>query len=80
MPFGFYSLLEASILVLNAICILHEQRFLAKYGWGSEAYNFGSDVSMKSRLLTFITSVRTVMRIPLIGLNTILIIFKLIMG
>ncbi|VDD80504.1 unnamed protein product [Mesocestoides corti] len=59
MPFGFYSLLEASILVLNAICILHEQRFLAK--------------SCPNTLqCTFV--------VPLIGLNTILIIFKLIMG
>ncbi|VDK33012.1 unnamed protein product [Taenia asiatica] len=80
MAFGLYALLEASILVLNAICVLNEQRFLVKYGWGSDAYQFGSDVSTKSRLLTFITSVRTVMRIPLIGVNTLLIIFKLIMG
>ncbi|VDL62648.1 unnamed protein product [Hymenolepis diminuta] len=62
MAFGLYALLEASVLILNAICILHEQRFLAKFGWGSDAYQFGTDNSMKSRLLTFITSVRTVMR------------------
>nr|CUU97777.1 hypothetical transcript [Hymenolepis microstoma] len=62
MAFGLYALLEASVLILNAICILHEQRFLAKYGWGSDAYQFGTDSSMKSRLLTFIISVRTVMR------------------
>ena len=30
MAFGFYSLLEASLLVLNAICVLHEERFLSK--------------------------------------------------
>ena len=30
MAFGLYSLLEAVLLTLNAICILHEQRFLAK--------------------------------------------------
>ncbi|VUZ46023.1 unnamed protein product [Hymenolepis diminuta] len=80
MAFGLYALLEASVLILNAICILHEQRFLAKFGWGSDAYQFGTDNSMKSRLLTFITSVRTVMRIPLIGVNTLLIVFKLILG
>ncbi|CDS40619.1 immediate early response 3 interacting protein [Echinococcus multilocularis] len=55
MAFGLYALLEASVLVLNAVCILNEQRFLAKYGWGPDAYQFGSDVSTKSRLLTFIT-------------------------
>ncbi|VDM33699.1 unnamed protein product [Hydatigera taeniaeformis] len=80
MAFGLYALLEASVLVLNAICILSEQRFLAKYGWGPDAYQFGNDVSTKSRLLTFITSVRTVMRIPLIGVNSLLIVFKLVLG
>ena len=30
MAFGLYSLLEAALLVLNAICVLHEDRFLAK--------------------------------------------------
>lgn len=30
MAFTFYSLLEASLLILNAIAVLHEERFLAK--------------------------------------------------
>lgn len=30
MAFGLYSLIEAVILCLNAVCILHEERFLAK--------------------------------------------------
>ena len=30
MAFGLYSLLEAALLVLNAICVLHEERFLSK--------------------------------------------------
>ena len=30
MGFGLYSLLESFVLVLNAVCILHEERFLAK--------------------------------------------------
>ena len=30
MAFGLYSLLEAALLCLNAICVLHEERFLAK--------------------------------------------------
>ena len=32
MAFGLYSLLEAALLVLNAICVLHEERFLSKVG------------------------------------------------
>ena len=30
MAFGLYSLIEAVILCLNAVCVLHEERFLAK--------------------------------------------------
>ena len=30
MAFGLYSLLEAALLVINAMCVLHEERFLAK--------------------------------------------------
>ena len=30
MAFGLYTLIEATILCLNAVCILHEERFLAK--------------------------------------------------
>ena len=30
MAFGLYSLLEAALLCLNAVCVLHEERFLAK--------------------------------------------------
>ena len=30
MAFTLWALLEAALLVLNSVCILHEQRFLAK--------------------------------------------------
>ena len=30
MAFTLWALLEAGLLVVNAICVLHEQRFLAK--------------------------------------------------
>ena len=30
MAFGLYTLIEATLLCLNAVCILHEERFLAK--------------------------------------------------
>jgi hypothetical protein len=30
MAFGLYSLLEAALLICNAVCVLHEERFLAK--------------------------------------------------
>ncbi len=30
MAFTLWALLEAALLVVNAVCVLHEQRFLAK--------------------------------------------------
>ena len=38
MAFGLYSLLEAALLVLNAMCVLHEERFLAKVRAGPDYF------------------------------------------
>lgn len=81
MAFGFYSLLEASLLVLNAICVLHEERFLSKYGWSANSnQGFGEAPGVKKQILDIIRSVRTVMRIPLILLNSVVIVKKLLLG
>ena len=71
MAFGLYSLLEAGLLVLNAICILHEERFLAKVGEAS---------GIKEQFLDIIRSVGTVMRIPLVFINLLVITKKLLLG
>ena len=31
MAFGFWSLMEATLLVMNGICVLHEERFLSRF-------------------------------------------------
>lgn len=82
MAFGLYSLLEAGLLVLNAMCVLHEERFLAKVGWSSQANNqgFGETPGVKAQILDIIRSVRTVMRIPLIFINILVIVKKLVFG
>ncbi|VDH99761.1 immediate early response 3-interacting protein 1-like [Mytilus galloprovincialis] len=80
MAFGLYSLIEAVILCLNAVCILHEERFLAKIGWGTDQRGFGEDPGMKTQILNLIRSIRTVMRIPLIGINVVVIGLKLLLG
>ncbi|XP_031636891.1 immediate early response 3-interacting protein 1 [Contarinia nasturtii] len=79
--FTFWSLIEASMLCLNAICILHEERFLAKVGWGanSAAQSFGEPTT-KAQLLNLVRSIRTVAKIPLIFLNIVAIVLKLILG
>ncbi|KAI0959566.1 hypothetical protein AcW1_004358 [Taiwanofungus camphoratus] len=38
------------------------------------------DVGMKTRMINLISAVRTLMRIPLIGLNLVIIVYELILG
>lgn len=81
MAFGLYSLLEAILLVVNAMAVLNEERFLSRIGWGTDQMaSFGEQPSAKQQLLNLIRSVRTVMRIPLIGVNFFVIVVKLLMG
>jgi len=82
MAFGLYSLLEAGLLVLNAICVLHEERFLTKVGWSSQSNNrgFSEPAGVKDQILDIIRSVRKVMRIPLIFINILVITKKLLLG
>ncbi|XP_014218203.1 immediate early response 3-interacting protein 1 [Copidosoma floridanum] len=82
MAFTLWSLYEATILVLNAVCILHEERFLRKYGWGANqnVQGFGEPPSVKSQLMHLLRSIRTVVRIPLIFFNIVTIFIKLIFG
>ena len=81
MALSLGALLEASLLVVNAICVLHEKRFLAKVGWASDnAQGFGEQLEVKAQILNIIYSTRTVMRIPLIFVNSLVIIKKLVLG
>jgi len=81
MALTLWALLEAGLLVVNAICVLHEKRFLAKIGWASDsARGFGEQPGVKAQVLNIIHSTRTVMRIPLIFINILVIIKKLLLG
>ncbi|XP_056633222.1 immediate early response 3-interacting protein 1-like [Diorhabda carinulata] len=80
---SLWNLLEASLLFLNAVCILNEDRFLSKIGWsfsGNNIQGFGENPSTKSQIYTLFHSIRTVARIPLIFLNILMICLKLILG
>lgn len=82
MAFGFYSLLEAALLCINAVAVLNEERFLSKVGWGGDQTigGFGEEPGMKAQLINLIRSIRTVMRVPLIFLNVATILLKLVFG
>ncbi|KAH9899999.1 ER-to-golgi transport membrane protein [Cubamyces lactineus] len=96
----FGTILYVALLLINAMAVLSEDRFLARIGWSSvqaqpvnpafgqpyaqpydqTAYPGAQDVSMKERLINLISAVRTLMRIPLIGLNIVIIVYELILG
>ncbi|CRK33357.1 hypothetical protein BN1708_001045 [Verticillium longisporum] len=44
------------------------------------AFGQGADASVKAKIINLIASVRTLMRIPLIGINTIVILYELVLG
>lgn len=86
MFFAFGNLIYISVLLVNAIAILSEDRFLARVGWSNSvsepAFGTGNggDASVKSKLINLMTSVRTLMRIPLILINTVIIVYELFLG
>ncbi|ODM22752.1 Protein transport protein YOS1 [Aspergillus cristatus] len=80
--FGLGKLVYVIILIINAIAVLSEDRFLARIGWGRtqpDAFGASYDsTSVKAKTIDLIASVRTVMRIPLIVINSVIIVAKLI--
>uniref|UniRef100_A0A8C8EW00 Immediate early response 3-interacting protein 1 n=1 Tax=Oncorhynchus tshawytscha TaxID=74940 RepID=A0A8C8EW00_ONCTS len=64
MAFTLYSLIQAVILCVNAVAVLHEDRFLSKIGWGVDQSvgGFGDEPGIKVQLMNLVRSVRTVMR------------------
>ncbi|WPH02615.1 hypothetical protein R9X50_00548000 [Acrodontium crateriforme] len=84
---GFGGLFQVSVLLINSIAILSEDRFLARIGWGSSQQaepSFGSgmqdNASVKAKMINLINSVRTLMRIPLILLNLLIIVWAIAFG
>jgi len=82
MAFTLYALIQTAILCVNAVAVLHEERFLSKIAWGAEhgTGGFGDDPSVSSQILNLIRSVRTVMRVPLIPVNSVCIVLLLLFG
>ncbi|XP_053181242.1 immediate early response 3-interacting protein 1 [Scomber japonicus] len=82
MAFSLYSLIQAAILCVNAVAVLHEERFLSKIGWGVDhsVGGFGDEPGVKAQMMNLIRSVRTVMRVPLIAVNSVCIVLLLLFG
>ncbi|GFP57932.1 Yos1-like protein [Trichoderma austrokoningii] len=72
-------------LFTNALAILSDDRFLARIGLSPTTYDpaFGPGAdsnSVKAKLVALIASVRMVMRPPLIIVNTLIILYELVLG
>ncbi|KAK0618421.1 Yos1-like protein [Bombardia bombarda] len=80
----FGNLIYISCLIINAVAILSEDRFLARISASPTSYDpaFGSnaDASVRAKIVNLIASVRTLMRIPLIVINTLIIVYELVLG
>ncbi|KAJ2867510.1 hypothetical protein GGH94_000795 [Coemansia aciculifera] len=66
---------------LETLAILNEERFLARIGWArNSAELYGDTESVKAKLINLISAVRTLMRIPLIATNVVVIVYALVLG
>jgi len=76
--------LYIAVLLINAVAILSEDRFLARINLSPASYDpaFGSgtDASVKAKVINLIASIRTIMRMPLIFVNSLIIIYELVLG
>ncbi|MEE6507825.1 hypothetical protein FKM82_031120 [Ascaphus truei] len=82
MAFTLYTLMQAALLCVNAVAVLHEERFLRNVGWGADQGigGFGEEPGVKSQMMNLIRSVRIVMRVPLIIVNSITMVLLLLFG
>ncbi|KAG6515314.1 hypothetical protein ZIOFF_025706 [Zingiber officinale] len=77
---GLWTLLEGFLLLVNALAILNEDRFLAPRGWSFNEVTGGARVkSLRGQLIGLIYATQY-LRVPLIVLNTITILVKLVSG
>ena len=80
MGLALYSLLQAIVLCLNAVCVLNERRFLAKIASAQQHRGFGEEKPVTSQAVHLIRAVQTVMKIPLIALNVMIMTIEVLFG
>ncbi|KAF1795117.1 Yos1-like [Phytophthora cactorum] len=66
-----------SLLLTNAVCILHEKRFLRSHGWHKVDSSQG--MTIKNQIVGFLIAVQY-LRFPLMIINTLMIVLELVMG
>ncbi|XP_047976542.1 uncharacterized protein LOC125218812 [Salvia hispanica] len=76
---GLWSLLEGFLLLANALGIINEDHFLAPRGWSFQEYSGIKRNSFKGQILGLIYATQY-LRVPLILLNLLYIIVKMVSG
>ncbi|KAJ3674423.1 hypothetical protein LUZ60_005039 [Juncus effusus] len=77
---GLWTLLEGFLLLANALAILNEDRFLTPRGWSfSEVSSNGGAKTLKGQIIGLIYAAQY-LRVPLIVLNSVTILVKLVSG
>nr|GMC63903.1 LIM domain-containing protein WLIM2b-like [Ipomoea batatas] len=76
---GLWTLLEGCLLLANALAILNEDRFLAPRGWSFQEYSGIKRNSFKGQILGLIYATQY-LRVPLLLLNILCIVVKLVSG
>ncbi|KAL3144143.1 hypothetical protein ABBQ32_003932 [Trebouxia sp. C0010 RCD-2024] len=78
-----WTLLQGCILFVNAVAILNNDRFLEKIGWGYSQIGSNNLAAhpnaLKSQLIGGLHAV-AYLRVPLIVVNTVVILVKLVFG
>ena len=77
MGLSLLHLIEASLLVANALAILHDRRLLRKYGLDQPAFDQSGP---KNQAATFLFMMRNYMRLPLVAINLLVILLEILIG
>ena len=87
--FGLGKLFYVVVLCINGIAVLSEDRFLNRIGWGSLAQTAQflsqymmqqGEISIKTRFVTLIGAIRTLLWFPLIFVNVLIIAYEVPFG
>ena len=79
MGFSIGDLLLSGLLMMNGAAVLNEDRFLVKVGWGYEQSRQEAQ-SVKKQIINLLYAVRLLFTMPLMALNVVVIVLKLLLG
>ena len=69
----------SGVLLINGAAVLNEDRFLVKIGWGYESSR-NEPQSVKKQIINLLHAIRLLFTLPLMALNVVVIVLKLLLG